>query len=166
VAFALHATFRRIRVTGGSMSPTLRNGQRLLIARRAYRGRVPQRHDIVVLRHPDAPKRLVVKRVVGLPGEVVAMRRGHVRINGRRLDEPFVQEPARYRYGPVTVPPGRFIVLGDNRNHSRDSHFWGAVDVSAIVGKALVSYWPPGRITHRKTTRGTGDRPPRARTRS
>jgi signal peptidase I len=122
------------------------------------RGILPMRDirrlDIVVFKYPDEPERDFIKRVIGLPGETVELRNKKVYINGRALDEPYVHflEPAsdsqeitsfdvRERYGPVRVPEGQYFVMGDNRDNSQDSRYWGFLPRSYIKGRALMIYW-------------------------
>jgi signal peptidase I len=113
-----------------------------------------RRLDIVVFKYPDEPERDFIKRVIGLPGETVELRNKKVYINGRALDEPYVHflEPAsdsqeitsfdvRERYGPVRVPEGQYFVMGDNRDNSQDSRYWGFLPRSYIKGRALMIYW-------------------------
>ncbi len=89
-----------------------------------------------------------VKRVVGLPGDRIAVRDGHVVRNGRRASEPFARscEGAACDLAPITVPPGSYFLMGDNRGNSDDSRYWGPVPRSWIIGQAVGSYWPPKRI--------------------
>ena len=101
----------------------------------------------MVLKLPNQGDELLIKRVIGLPGETVEIRDGQVYINGKLLDEPFVAEETQPgRNGQVTVPPLHVYVLGDNRNHSNDSRSFGPVPIENIVGRAWVSYWPPEKI--------------------
>jgi signal peptidase I len=124
-------------------------GRALLPVRQLRRG------DIVVFKYPDEPDRDFIKRVIGLPGETVELRNKKVYINGQPLDEPYVhfltppsseyQEvtsfDVRERFGPVTVPPTQYFVMGDNRDNSQDSRYWGFLPRSYIKGKALLIYW-------------------------
>ncbi len=131
------------RVEGQSMEPSLHTNQRLVVEKLSYRFHGPQRFDVVVLRLPSQGEELLIKRVVGLPGEAVEIRDGHVYVNGEPLDEPFITSDTRPgRQGSVTVPPLHVYVLGDNRNHSNDSRSFGPVPIENIVGRAWLSYWP------------------------
>jgi signal peptidase I len=87
-----------------------------------------------------------IKRVVGLPGEQVQVKGTEVFINGKKLDEKYIEAPPDYQFGPVTVPQNSYLVLGDNRNNSCDSHFWGPVPRQNIIGKAVVRFWPLNRL--------------------
>ena len=88
-----------------------------------------------------------IKRVVGLPGDIVEVVGGELYVNGEVLIEPFESRPPDYsHYGPITVPPGEVFVLGDNRSNSQDSHVIGTVPIRNIEGRAEVVFWPPNRI--------------------
>jgi signal peptidase I len=135
------------RVDGQSMEPNLHTDQRLVVEKVSYRFHGPQRFDVVVLRLPDQGDELLIKRVVGLPGEEVEISGGYVYINGERLEEPFTEAETRPgRQNKVLVPPLHVFVLGDNRNHSNDSRSFGPVPIENIVGRAWLSYWPPEEI--------------------
>jgi signal peptidase I len=132
------------RVDGQSMEPNLHTDQRLVVEKVSYRFHGPRRFDIVVLKLPDQGEELLIKRVVGLPGETVEIRDGRVYINSEALDEPFTAEETRSRrYEKITVPPLHVFVMGDNRNRSNDSRSFGPVPIDDIVGRAWLSYWPP-----------------------
>ncbi len=116
--------------------------------------RDPRRGDVVVFKFPDEPERDFIKRVIGLPGETLELRSKKVYVDGRPLDEPYVhflegasdaQEitsfDVRERYGPVRVPPGQYFVMGDNRDNSQDSRYWGFLPRHYIKGRALMIYW-------------------------
>lgn len=143
--------FENYRVVGRSMEPTLENDQFLVVNKLSYRLHAPQRGDIIVFRDPRDEGRKLIKRVIGLPGERVAVRDGQVFVNGSPLDEPYISSPPRYSQAAQLIPEGHYFVLGDNRNNSSDSHSWGTLPDQEIVGKAWVSYWPPsmwGLIPH------------------
>jgi signal peptidase I len=132
------------RVEGKSMEPTLHTNQRLVVEKVSYHLHGPNRFDVVVLKMPSQGGELLIKRVVGLPGETVEFHDGQVFINGKPLDEPFVGGDTRPgQAGAVTVPPLHVFVLGDNRDHSNDSRSFGPVPIEHIVGRAWLSYWPP-----------------------
>lgn len=127
------------------MENTLHTGQLLLVSRIDYRFGEPQRGDIVVFHLSTYPQREFIKRVIGLPGETVELRDGQVYINGRLWLEPYVSETCE----PVICPNSiwqigddEYFVMGDNRNHSQDSRSYGTIPQTAIVGKAILRYWP------------------------
>ena len=138
----------------------------------------PRRGDIIVFAYPKNPELNYVKRVIGAPGDRVEMRLGEVRVNGKALSEPYIQRvdpghdvfdpefnwqkdyllggagalrayhPTRDTWGPLLVPPGKFFVLGDNRDNSADSRYWGFVDANAVKGRPLVVYFSYVREAH------------------
>ena len=161
-------------IPSGSMEPQLEIGDRVFVSRLAYRMHDPRRGDIIVfdappeadgdggngggvggflsealqgvgLRRPDESE--LIKRVIGLPGEVIEARNGHVLINGRQLVEPYLPDGVLTAdFGPVTVPAEHVFVLGDNRGSSADSRFaLGPVPEDRIVGRAIARVWPPTR---------------------
>lgn len=131
----------RVRNDGYSMGTTLLNESYILADRLAYHQNDPQRGDIVIFRFPLDPKQDLIKRVIGLPGETIAVKGGMVTINGTLLEEPYITESPLYN-GTWVVPEGHFFVLGDNRNDSRDSHQWGFLPRENIVAKAVWIYYP------------------------
>jgi len=138
----INALSARVRVDGTSMVPTLQNGEFVLVNRLAYRFGVPQRGDIVVFHFPVEPSSQdLIKRVIGLPGDVITVDAGIVSINGQPLQEPYIAAPPLYT-GEWVVPSDELFVLGDNRNDSSDSHSWGMLPYKELVGKAILIYWP------------------------
>ena len=135
-----YAVLARVRVEEVSMRPTLLPGDRALVSKLAYRFSDPQRGDVIVFHSPTEPADYI-KRVIGIPGDTVEIGNGVVRVNGLVLDEPYIAEAPTYT-GKWTVPDGYLFVLGDNRNQSSDSHEWGFIARSSVVGKAFVVYWP------------------------
>lgn len=162
----VRAVVQNFKVEGSSMEPNLHSGQYLLVNKATYYGihpnrfvawltartqkegatfyffGPPQRGDVVVFRFPRDQRRDFIKRIIGLPGEEVAIREGQVHINGKALHEPYRTELLGYSQEPLVVPSGHYYVLGDNRNYSSDSHVWGTVHQREIIGKAWLSYWP------------------------
>jgi len=132
-------------VRGYSMEPTLHQEERLLVEKLSYRFHAPQRGDIVVLKVVQEPIPLV-KRVIGLPGETVEIRQGKVYVNGQHLDEPYLQQAPYGNMPARQVPVGSVFVLGDNRNNSNDSRYFGVVPLDDIVGKAWLRYWPLDQV--------------------
>lgn len=135
-------------VPTGSMEPTILVGDRFWTDKLGLRFGSIRRGDIVVFDPPPPVQAQFpyIKRVIGLPGETVEVRDGKVFIDGEPLDEPYITEPPRYRYGPVTIPEGQYFVLGDNRNMSNDSHEWGLLERERIFARAVYRIWPLGRI--------------------
>jgi signal peptidase I len=153
---------QNFRIEGPSMQPNFHDGQFLFINRFAYCPGLhldappvnlhwsktwclwpPQRGDVIVFRYPRDPTKDFIKRVIGLPGETVEVRSGRVYIDGELLPEPFGPLEGSYSAPPIVVPKDNVYVMGDNRNNSSDSHTWGPLPESFIVGRALLSYWPP-----------------------
>lgn len=134
-------------IPSGSMEPTLMINDRILVAKFLYRFQPVARGDVIVFRYPLNPQRDFVKRVMGLPGERAQLKEGVVYVNGQRVSEKgYTIMPDFGNYGPVVVPRGDYFVLGDNRNNSEDSRFFGYVPRANIIGKAIFIYWPPQRI--------------------
>lgn len=155
-----------------SMEPQLRERDRVIVSRTAYRLHEPRRGDIVVFPSPAVPPedeglveglvhdvlesvalrdpgdRELIKRVIGLPGDTIEGRDGHVLINGRPLIEPYLSaDVVTSNFGPLDVPAGHVFVMGDNRTNSHDSRFGdiGFIDIDTIVGRAVARIWPPQR---------------------
>ena len=138
----INAVSARIRVDGESMVPTLASGEYVIVSRLSYRVGTPQRGDIIVFHFPRDPREEYIKRIIGLPGDMVDIRNGQVLVNGNALDESYLSVKVNYT-GSWSIPSGQLFVLGDNRNNSSDSHDWGTVPMDYVVGKAIVVYWPP-----------------------
>ena len=133
-------------VDGPSMQPNLYRGHRVLVEKVTYRFiHGPRRGDIAVIDVPgeDLP---LIKRVVALPGETVAVQDGQVFINGQPLDEPWATRLGGRDHPATYVPPLHVFILGDNRPSSHDSRAIGPVPVDQVAGRALLIYWPPDRI--------------------
>lgn len=132
-------------VDGKSMEPTLFTGERLLVNKFVYRLRNPRPGDIIVFRYPKNPERDFIKRVVAVEGDTVEIAEGVVYVNGNELDEPYVEYRDTSGIEPQVVPEGAVWVLGDNRNNSEDSRYFGEVPLENIKGRAFFRFWPPGR---------------------
>ncbi|AFZ47320.1 signal peptidase I [Cyanobacterium stanieri PCC 7202] len=138
-------------IPSSSMEPTLQINDRLIIEKMTFRFRQPERGEIIVFDATEAIQELgwngaFIKRVIGLPGDEVLVTNGNVKINGQILRESYIQEAPQYNFGPVVVPENSYLVLGDNRNNSSDSHVWGFVPDENIIGRATVRFWPFDRI--------------------
>ena len=147
------------KIPSGSMLQTLQIGDHLLVNKFIYGIRVPftdtfvahfshpKFKDVIVFEFPEDPSKDFIKRVIGTPGDVLEMRGKVLYRNGEKLNEPYTQhsdpriQPRRDNFGPITVPPDKYFVMGDNRDESYDSRFWGYVDTNKIEGKALILYW-------------------------
>ena len=155
------------KIPTGSMENNLLIGDHLLVNKFIFgptplaigRALLPvrpiRRGDIVVFKYPDEPDRDFIKRVIGLPGETIELRNKKVYVNGKPLDEPYVHfltppsteyqevtsSDVREQFAPVTVPPDRYFVMGDNRDNSQDSRYWGFLPRGYVKGKALLIYW-------------------------
>ncbi len=159
-------------IPSGSMEPQLREHDRVLVSRTAYRLHEPNRGDIVVFPSPTEPAEddgileglvddvldtvalgdrgddELIKRVIGLPGEVIEGRDGHVVIGGRPLVEPYLPPgTVTSDFGPMVIPDGEVFVMGDNRTNSHDSRYAdvGTIEIDSIVGRAIARIWPPSR---------------------
>lgn len=131
-------------ITSGSMSTTLEKGDKLIGLRLAYIFSEPKRGDIIIFEYPDDGEKLLIKRVIGLPGDMVIIKEGLVYINGSEepLDEPYAHGTNKQDFGPYLIPADCYFVLGDNRDNSKDSRYWKNTYVTKkqIVAKALFRY--------------------------
>jgi signal peptidase I len=151
------------KIPSGSMEATLQIGDHILVNKFIYGvkipfthktivpGKEPRRGDIIVFEFPKDPKKDFIKRVIGEPGDVIEIRNKKILINNKPIKENygFYLDPSvfpesvrpRDNFGPFTVPPQNYFVMGDNRDHSFDSRFWGTVDFPSVKGKAFIIYW-------------------------
>jgi signal peptidase I len=136
---------RGFSVYGCCMEPNLRTGERVLASRFSYWFNGPKRGDVVIFKYPADPSKNYVKRVVGLPGDEVEIREGRLSVNGTPLDEPYKLNEAHGDYGPEVVKAGNLFVLGDNRDQSNDSRYWGELPMANVQAKAVLLYWPLNR---------------------
>jgi signal peptidase I len=132
------------------MLPTLHPGDRVLIDKLIYQSKQPKRGDIVLFSATETLRKqnfngAFIERVIGLPGEKVEVKNKKVFINNRPLEENYIAAPPEYNWGAEVVPPDSYFVLGDNRNNSYDSHYWGYVPRALIIGKAVAIYCPAKR---------------------
>lgn len=137
----INAVSARVRVDGFSMIPTLKDGEFILVNRLAYKFGEPKRGEIIVFSSPVVPDEDLIKRVIGLPGDEIAVSDGKVYVNGTLMDEPYIAAAPIYE-GNWQVVDGYLFVLGDNRNDSSDSHSWGLVPMQNVVGRSILIYWP------------------------
>ena len=140
-------------IPSGAMQPTLLPGDYIMVDKSAYRARDPRRSDIVVFQYPPDERRDFIKRIIGVPGDIVVVRGQQVLVNGQRLVEPYVDattavpssrpDHCSYLYAcePTRVPDDSYFVLGDDRDHSQDSRYWGFVKREKIRGRACLIYW-------------------------
>jgi signal peptidase I len=158
--------FQAFKIPTGSMEPNLLIGDHLIVNKMIFAptstrlehlllpDRPIRRGDIIVFKYPQEPDRDFIKRVIGLPGDRVELRRKRVFINGAAIDEPYAHyltppssagppqaDDVREEYGPVTVPPDQFFMMGDNRDNSEDSRYWGFLPKSYVKGRALFIYF-------------------------
>jgi signal peptidase I len=137
-----------VKVEGTSMQPRLVDQERIFVNRFIYRFEEIQRGDVVVFWYPRDTNKSFIKRVVGVPGDVVEIRRGLLHVNGARIEEPYLKPEFRDHesFARSVVPPDHYFVLGDHRNSSNDSRMWGFVPLRLIYGKAIFRYWPVSRL--------------------
>lgn len=141
------------KIKGSSMEPNFHDSEYLLTDKLSYRVNSPQRGDVIVFKAPPDYKDEYIKRIIGLPGDTVAIDKGQIYVNGKPLEENYLPlgtltQPGKiFEDGKIyNVPPSSYIVFGDNRNHSLDSRAFGAITKDKITGKAWIIYWPPQSI--------------------
>ncbi len=145
-------------IPSASMQPTLHEDDRIFVNKLSYRLGQPARHDVVVFHAPHealaqdgasgsqlSEDTDFIKRIVGLPDDIIEIHHGVTYVNGLAQSEPYCREQPFYDMPPYVVPKDKLFVMGDNRNHSNDSHRWGALDKSMVVGRATCIFWPLSR---------------------
>jgi signal peptidase I len=136
--------YQPVKVEGTSMAPLLSDQERIFINKFVYRFEPIHRGDVVVFWYPLDTSKSFIKRVIGLPGDTLDIRAGELYVNGKHVAEPYV--PQSYfddsSYGPITIPPDEYFVMGDHRDSSNDSRIFGPVSRKFIYGKAVFAYWP------------------------
>ena len=135
--------FQPFLVNGDSMIPNFAHGDYLIVDELSYRFGDPARGDVIVFHPPNNSREDYIKRVIALPHDIVGIEEGIVYINGSPLDEPYIEDAPRYTLEEYEVPENNYFVLGDNRNHSNDSHNGWVLPRQNIIGKAWLSIWPP-----------------------
>jgi len=147
--------FGPYKIPSGSMIPTFMINDKIFVDKLSYRFHPPERGDIIVFKYPRDPKKDFVKRLAGLPGDTLEIRKGILLVNGKPMTEPPFGEHTYYNvedwaYGKtgqvIRVPEQSYFALGDNSAHSADSRDWGFVPEKNMVGKAFMIWWPPKRI--------------------
>ena len=139
------------KIPSGSMIPTLLVGDQILVDKLVYKFRKPERGDIMVFKYPEDETRDFIKRLIGLPGDKLEIRNRVVFINDKPLDETAYAyhestpngyySDVRDNFGPSLIPENKYFMMGDNRENSQDSRFWGFLDEDKIVGRAFIIYW-------------------------
>ncbi len=135
-------------IPSASMIPTLQIGDRVLVNKFIYRFTEPEHGDIIVFQSVDSSNEDLIKRVVGLPGDKIAVRGGKLFVNGEPQKEPYTNKkvPDRSFFAKTTVPKNHVFVMGDNRGNSADSRVFGTLPKKNIEGEAFLRFWPPDRI--------------------
>jgi signal peptidase I len=146
--FLITFVAQAFRVQGTSMLPLLEDSERIIVNKFIYRFHPIQRGDVVVFWYPKDPSVSFIKRVVGIPGDVVELRRGVLYVNDHKVDEDYVRPyfSDDETHAPVPVAKGYYFVLGDHRNSSNDSRSWGEVPEKYIYGRAVFRFWPLSKI--------------------
>ncbi len=141
--------FQPHQVDGRSMEPNFHNSEYILTDKISYRIHDPKRGDVVVFHSPQDERVDFIKRIIGVPGDVVKVAGGYAYLNGVKLEESYINDPGQVLAGrfmregmEVDIPPDQYLVMGDNRLHSSDSREWGIVNKTGIVGRAFFRYWP------------------------
>ena len=166
IFLGLHSSLQHFQIDGYSMHPTLEAGDHIIVNKLVYMNfesrqltkllpfveldenhslfpfHPPRQGEVVIFSLPDDKSRDFIKRVIGVPGDVVELREGQLLVNGVELDEPYVVQRNLITMEPVYVDEDTFFVLGDNRSASNDSRDWGPVPSKNIIGRAWVSFWP------------------------
>lgn len=141
--------FQAFYIPSESMEQTLYQGDRILVNKVSYRLHDINRGDVVVFRRPDDQPgdiRDLIKRVIGLPGDVVEGRNSQIYVNGQLLVEPYLHGDSFADFGPITVPDGEYFMMGDNRDQSLDSRRFGTIAEDRVIGRAFVLFWPVDRV--------------------
>jgi signal peptidase I len=141
----LRLTVQSYTVVMSSMEPNFQQGECIMVNKVCYRSSAPQRGQVIIFDPPFDSPHPYIKRLIGLPGDIVEIKDGKVSINGTPLEEEYIMAPPNYMMPATEVPENEYFVLGDNRNNSNDSHTGWTVPRDNIIGKAWFIYWPPSR---------------------
>ncbi len=143
----LRLTVQSYTVVMSSMEPTFQQGDCIMVRKVSYRSSGPQRGDVIIFNPPFDSQFPFIKRVIGLPGDIVEIKEGSVSINGTPLEEDeYIAAQPNYTMSAIEVPDNEYFVLGDNRNNSTDSSDGWTVPRDNIIGKAWFNYWPPSKL--------------------
>jgi len=141
----IQKSFKAYKIPASSMEPTLLVGDHFIVDTKTYKNEKPKRGDIIIFEYPKDPSKEFVKRVIGIEGEKIEIIRNKIYINDQLIDDPWghfaMPGSSIEDYGPVRTPEGSLFVMGDNRDNSQDSRFWGFVNIEKVKGKALWLYW-------------------------
>ena len=132
----------RVKIEGNSMMPGLHQDNRVIVSKVSYIKSEIERGDIVVFDYPNNPEEEYIKRVIGIAGDKVSISEGEVYLNDVILDEQYVDDYMLGTLNEEVIQEGMIFVMGDNRNHSSDSRYWGALSIDYVIGKAVFIYWP------------------------
>jgi signal peptidase I len=145
IFLVLQFTVQSFVIIGSSMQPNFQDGERVLINKVVYKFRQPESGEVIIFHPPSNQQADYIKRVIALPGETVGVKEGAVYVNGTKLDESaYIKATPAYTLAEIKIPENEYFVLGDNRNSSDDSHNGWTVPRENIIGKAWLSFWPPG----------------------
>lgn len=133
-------------IEGACMEPELHSREKIIVNKMVYMLQEPSVGEVLVFSYPLEPEKDFIKRVVGVPGDMIEIREGYLFRNGRKMNEPFVKEYVFGSYGPQRVPADKLCVMGDNRNNSHDSRSWGLLDRAMVKGRAELKFWPVNEI--------------------
>ena len=142
-----------LRVTGDSMVPTFHDGEQIIAEKISVKLEDPKRGEIIIFKHPTNPGKLIIKRLIALPGETVKISQGTLYINGEKFNEPYLSPQTATTGGQIIqentefkVPADSYVLMGDNRNASTDSREWGPIKKDLIVGKGFIVYYPINKM--------------------
>jgi len=129
-------------IEGACMEPELHSREKIIVNKMVYRLQEPEVGEVVVFTYPLEPGKDFIKRIVGMPGDIIEIKDGYLYRNNRKMEEPFVKEYVFGTFGPQRIPADKLCVMGDNRNNSHDSRSWGLLDRNMVKGRAEYKFWP------------------------